>query len=255
MSKNVSLSLLIVLALVVGFAVYPWHRSRALEGEITAARTDRDKVAQQLQTETTALAQIRAEIEGANAEREKLLAQRKAAETKLKDQSEPAARRTAAIVIETPKNAGRATPQAALETFLWAMHANDMKGMADAIAFAPQAIAINQKIFSTLSPEARATFGSAEVMIAAVMSFPNRTAAPRLTITDTPIQNADQAKLSYRLGDNARERTQVFQNTSDGWKILDEGTMLADPSRQMEVARMAEQLAAKIASAKRPQTD
>jgi hypothetical protein len=50
-------------------------------------------------------------------------------------------------------------------------------------------------------------------------------------------------------------KSEAFQNAGDGWRILDEGTILADPDRQAQVARTVEQLAAKLALAKQPKTE
>jgi hypothetical protein len=238
MTKPASIILTVLLIAALGVAIYPWQQARALQREIDAVRTENDHAKQKLLENTSALENTRKELDALRRENEQLAhAQKKVA-------AEPV---TGALrLIETPTNAGRASPEAAFETFYWAMNAGDMRALADVVVYDASATDIMKRMYTALSPEAQSFFGSPDVMMGAIAATISHGPAPKLQIVETKPRGADEVVVNYLRGDDSKVRPLPMRRTDDGWRVVGQGAMLADPDRQAQMAAMAEKIAAKM---------
>ena len=236
-------SVLIIAGLIVvgsGLTVYESRKDAELRGQIDALRLENDQLTSRVRIDADQLKKALSDLEAArrnNDEVSKLRAQL-AATSQASAKPVDAPLRT----IEQFANAGRATPDAAFETFYWAGQKGDMKALAGCMAFDPLGKEIIRRVFSTLSPDAKAFYGSPELMIAAVALSMSMTQMKKLDIVGVQQSGPDDAVLSYRRENDPRVRKQLMQNSADGWMVLLQGTGL-EKQKDSEMATVAEHLA------------
>jgi hypothetical protein len=234
-----------IAAFAVAVAVYSWRSVEIQVEQRDAARVAAAQAREQLQHETARLAQLQAEIRMLQVDRGELSRLRaETARTGSASGGTPASA-TPVLLIEQPHNAGRATPETAIETFWWAVAQGDMKVLADSIAYEPKGKEIIAEIFAMISPRAQEYFGTPEVMMAAFAATQNARPLARFEVLGTEPIDADNVKVSYRLGDRAN--TMPLRKVDGLWRVVDQGRVLADPDRQLMVVKAINRLAEKLA--------
>jgi hypothetical protein len=118
------------------------------------------------------------------------------------------------------KNEGRATPEAALETFLWAASGGNVASLKDTLVLAPETREKAAEMISRLQDSSRQLYTSPEDLVAVVV-------AGILPLDSAQVvarqQNQDDQVIEYlRLKDSNGNTRQVFlplQKTTDGWQM------------------------------------
>lgn len=119
------------------------------------------------------------------------------------------------------KNAGRATPVAAVETLLWAVAGGDTDTMAGGIILDPAARTKAEAQLAQLPEAMRREYGTPEKFVALLLA---RSAAPIKeleVISQTPI-DADTTALQVRMKDGegkTKETVFMFQKSTFGWQL------------------------------------
>jgi RNA polymerase sigma factor (sigma-70 family) len=229
MAKNTTIAALACLVLLSsGIALYKSTKVRALERQVAELRMDNLPVISSLATPNEShrpLVDVKPKHVPSDrlAEKEEL----------------------APKIIKHPANAGRTTPNAAYETFYWAMESGDLKAFAEDVIYDDEAKAIFGTIFSGLSPEAQAFFGTPEVMAAGVGSMMNKVPITRLEILGAKTGGPDAVMLSYLRNGETKVRTIPLVHADDGWKVVGRGSLFQDPSIQSKIRNTAENLVRK----------
>ena len=126
---------------------------------------------------------------------------------------------------------GRATPEAAIQSVVWAASHGDVDRLASLLTFGPDERAQAEAMFSQLPPEAQANYGSAQKVVATLLAgnFPKDAVA--VTIVESHQWDMDAA-VSMDVGHTAgatamRNNTFRFRRGDDGWQHLVPSTVLA----------------------------
>ena len=119
------------------------------------------------------------------------------------------------------RNAGAASPAAALETVLWAAAGGEVDAFAQRIQFDPAAKAAATALLESLPPAERARHASPAHLLAflSVKDIPVGTAT---VLQSWPTSSAKQQAVSFSLGaenEKARTVTLVFQREGEEWKL------------------------------------
>jgi len=119
------------------------------------------------------------------------------------------------------RNSGNATPTQAYETYIWAVDRAEIGVLAGVLGMGSEARAKVAAIFASLSDDARATYGSPEIMFA--LLFANRNPV-WFSAVDVMGQGPDQSgtvmltvDLQY-AGGQVREHRFYASHFADGWK-------------------------------------
>jgi RNA polymerase sigma factor (sigma-70 family) len=125
------------------------------------------------------------------------------------------------------RNVGRATPEAALETLLWAESNRDWKTVADTdVPLSPASKAIVDAWFASLSEAARAKFGTPESLLASLYSRVTGSTADPVVAYEVYAQqahdgpNETQVKYWTRLASGTEQApiNVVLRQGTDGWQ-------------------------------------
>lgn len=124
------------------------------------------------------------------------------------------------------RNAGQATPLAALETFMWASDRADTSTLARTIAFGGNGRQRALAVLAALPQDAQAQFSSPEELYALLIADDALSSPPppEEIVQSVKVQfdGTDQAILIFP-GPNHQ---QVYQNTPEGWKfVIPEGAV------------------------------
>jgi hypothetical protein len=127
-------------------------------------------------------------------------------------------------------------------TFYWALQSGDVKLLAEDAAWDDDGKAILQKMFDELPAEARAFYGTPEIMAAAVSSYLNKIPVSLLEILGEKPNGDDAVMISYRRNGDPQIRYIPLVRGNDGWKVVGRGTLFMDRSRIEEFFKAAEAL-------------
>jgi cell division septum initiation protein DivIVA len=123
-------------------------------------------------------------------------------------------------VASSYRNAGQATPLAALETFMWASDRCDTTTLARTIVFGGNGRQKAEAVLAALPGEARSQFSSPEDLYALFIADDALTSPPPpediIQSVSVQFEGPDHATLVFP-GPNHQ---QVYQNTADGWKLV-----------------------------------
>jgi len=123
-------------------------------------------------------------------------------------------------VASSYRNAGQATPLAALETFMWASDRCDTTTLAKTIIFGGNGRQKAEAVLAALPEEARSQFSSPEDLYALFIADDALTSPPPpediIQSVSVQLDGPDRAILVFP-GPNHQ---QVYQNTVDGWKLV-----------------------------------
>jgi hypothetical protein len=160
------------------------------------------------------LSQLRREVAGLKRKfREMELAERK--------QPEPAAIRN--LAVGDWANAGRATPQAALETALWAAAAGELDALEQTLILDERARDAAGQLFERLSPEARTEYPNPERLIALLAAKDVPASTMMAHVSELPSRAAGEARLRVKLQDASgatRTGRLTLRATGAGWRVV-----------------------------------
>jgi hypothetical protein len=118
------------------------------------------------------------------------------------------------------KDQGRATPEAALETMLWAASGGNVASLKDVLVLAPETRIKAAEMISNLQDSSRQQYASPEDLMAVVVAGNVPLDSAQVVARQ---QNQDDQVIEYlRLKDSNGNTRQVFlslQKTTDGWQL------------------------------------
>jgi uncharacterized coiled-coil protein SlyX len=129
------------------------------------------------------------------------------------------------MTVESMQNVGRATPQNALQTGMWAQNQKDLPAIMESFAFGTDAKAKLEALFRELPDEERTRFGSADRLAAIVTAdvASSRGNAPPLQFTERS-RSGDTAEVAIQMqlpdGQIREARTLSLRLFPDGWKVV-----------------------------------
>lgn len=187
--------------------------ARARQAKLTAEAVTPAEL-ERLRADRTALVRMRREIEQLKS----------AAETKQPAApKQPGIEPEAAVMlrVEEMRNAGRATPRAAGETFVWALQRGDVDTAASLLTFTPEAQAKMEQMLTTLPPQFRTDYGTPERLMAFVMAGNSSVAAIRFVgAMESGADIVTQLiEVERRSGGMAKDKI-LFRRETDGWRRL-----------------------------------
>jgi hypothetical protein len=120
------------------------------------------------------------------------------------------------------RNSGNTTPTQAYETYVWATDHADMGVLAGLLGITPEEKAKMAATFSSLPDDARATYGSPEMMFALLYANRNPVWFSAMDVQDETAQFGGSAtRLTVDLqypGGQIREHEFYLARSADGWK-------------------------------------
>ena len=224
--------LLLALAVVAGAAWWLQRESSAqLRGEIALLRDEHNKLAT-LRAENAKLVAAQpsaAELERLRADRAAIVQLRGEIE-KLKAETDANARSLgdAGHTAQAPnpatqwKNAGRAMPDATVETLLWAVSRQDIDTVAAMLTFEPRLRPSLDAMFEVLPESVRTQYGTVERLIAGYSIKDFQLAG--MHILAERQTDPDSANVRFRWseegGGGAREIPMRLVRGDDGWRVM-----------------------------------
>jgi hypothetical protein len=126
------------------------------------------------------------------------------------------------------KNAGAATPNAAVETVLWAATGGDVDTVAAGLSMTPSARAKADAMFAGLSEATRQQYGTPEKLIA-LMIAKDADKVTGMQILGQREVGPDDVGMRIRFGNEqgqTKEDSLLLHRTNDGWKLqLNDGAV------------------------------
>lgn len=129
---------------------------------------------------------------------------------------------TKLIPVEAMKNAGRATPEAATETVLWAAAGGDVDTLSNSLIFTPTAREKADAWFAGLSEGTRKQYGTPEKVIA-LMIAKDAAALSGMQVIGQKEIATDHVGVRVRFGageGKTKDDSLVMRRASDGWRML-----------------------------------
>lgn len=118
------------------------------------------------------------------------------------------------------KNAGRDSPEAAAESFMWASDSGDLAALANTILLDATAREKASAILARLPDSARATYDTPEKLVALLLARDTDARAMQVLGANTA---GDDALVSLRLQKDdgkTKDEGYQFKRTSDGWRLV-----------------------------------
>lgn len=118
------------------------------------------------------------------------------------------------------KNSGKASPEAAAESLMWAADSGDLEALAGAIVLEGGAREAAAALHAKLPPEARKLYDSPEKLIALLLA--RDTDARAMQVLGASISGSE-ALVNLRLQKDdgkTKEEGYQFRNTGDGWRLV-----------------------------------
>lgn len=120
------------------------------------------------------------------------------------------------------KNAGRATPEAATETVLWAAVGGDVDALASSFVFTPTAREKADAWFASLAEGTRKQYGSPEKIIA-LMIAKDAAGLSGMQVIGQKEVAPDNVGVRVRFGSvdgNTKDDNLVMRRSTDGWRMV-----------------------------------
>jgi len=137
------------------------------------------------------------------------------------------------------RNAGQATPEAALESALWAAAGGNVDALARLLALDPDAQAKAAMLLAQLPPALRSELATPERLVA-LLTAGNVPLGRAEVLTQVPVGAlADQTQLSARLVDPAgktRELALTLRVKSDRWQLVVPASAVEKYATQIQVS-------------------
>jgi hypothetical protein len=134
----------------------------------------------------------------------------------------PAGTGTDLIPAHALRNAGRATPEAAAETLLWAAFGGDVETLAEGLILPAAARAKADAWFASLPESTRAQYGSPEKVIALLIARGADTLGAMQIIGQREVA-PDEVGVRMRFADtqgNTKEDNFLLHRAVDGWRLM-----------------------------------
>lgn len=239
--KFVRLVVVLVAVVAIGFAFALQQRNHAelrrelalLRGELKAIarqageqRASRDApvaIIERQENERDELVKLREEISALRKGTQDLLKiTRTAPEDGLVQPTPPAAAAGELIPTHALKNAGKATPEAAAETLLWAATAGDVDTLASGLVFTPSARLKADAWFAGLSESTRREYGSPEKVIALMIAKDAGKLGGMQILGQREIAT-DNVGVRLRFADvegNTKDDNFLLRRGDGGWQLV-----------------------------------
>lgn len=237
--------------LAVGLAM-TWWRQERLSGELQAEiaglrnefktmRAQPDATGERATTPPRALAVEMPSPDQFERMSEEMVVLRKSVQ-KLAEAARPVppANPTAAIPnnlisVTAWKNAGRATPAAAVETALWAASGGDVDTVASMVAFTDSARVKADVWFASLSEGVRRQYEAPEKLIA-LMIAKDAEALAGMQILGQRELNADEVGIRLRFSNaegNTKDDSLMLRRAAEGWRLVVSDNMVEKTSQKL----------------------
>lgn len=197
------------------------ERVRREHGRLAAEQVSRDEL-EKLRADHAAIDRLRTEIETLKAKKPEPAT---AATVLMPDAAaEVDAAPPKAESLMTPasawKNAGRATPQAALETALWAAAGGDVEALAQMLAMDAGARAKAQAIIAQLPPATQAEYSTPERLIALLSAKDVPTGGMRILAQKK--NGTDDVALTVVVESEGKRKgvNLALHRSEDGWRLV-----------------------------------
>lgn len=237
-SARILVGVLALAAIVLAFVMQQKHHQE-LKREFALLRAELKEVVQQARAGRPASDAAVAIVERQEGERDELAKLREEISNlrvgtqellKVAQTSTPAARESTGasanvadlIPAHALKNEGRATPEAAAQTLLWAAVSGDVDTLANGVVFTPSARTKADAWFAGLSDQTRAEYGSPEKVIA-LMIARDADKFGGVQILGQRELTPDNVGLRMRFSDtqgNTKDDNFVLHRSPDGWRLI-----------------------------------
>jgi hypothetical protein len=119
------------------------------------------------------------------------------------------------------KNAGKATPEAATETALWAAVGGDVDTLANSFAFTPSSRAKADAWFASLSDTVRQQYGSPEKVIALMVARDAASLSGMQVLGKKDVSTDDVGlRIRFEAEGRTKDDTFLMRRSGDGWRML-----------------------------------
>lgn len=142
----------------------------------------------------------------------------------------PAAAKSLATVLDSPTvaltpssqwvNAGRATPNASLETFHWALAQHDTNAFAQALAWDPAAQAKAEELFNAAPEAVRQKFGSIDGVVYALLSHLPPMSSYAVVSENTSGDSGTLVEQHEYEDGRVRQNQVNLHHFDDGWRVV-----------------------------------
>jgi hypothetical protein len=142
---------------------------------------------------------------------------------------------TKLIPADALKNAGKATPEAATESLLWAAVGGDVDSLSQALVFTPTAREKADAWFAGLSENTRQQYGSPEKVIALMIARDAAGLSGMQVIGQKEI-SPDNVGVRVRFAStdgNTKDDNILMRRVSDGWRMVLPDTAVEKFARQL----------------------
>jgi hypothetical protein len=236
-----ALSVVMCVAIAVAGAVFGFRQHQANEetrrllGELQAQvhRLERQRIAAASSAASStsasadtgpasdhrALAQLRAELEALRTSTQEIA---KVARATAAAQNPTAAIPNNLVPASAWKNAGRATPEKAVETVLWAAVGGDVDTLAQTLTFTPTARAKADAWFATLSENTRRQYGTPEKLMALMVAKDAETLTSMQLLGSKEV-SPDNVGVRIRFANEAgkvKDDNFLMHRGTDGWRLI-----------------------------------
>ena len=135
-------------------------------------------------------------------------------------------------------DAGRASPDDTMHSAIWAALNGDTDALATMIAFEPESLAVAEDLFASLPEPTRAQYGSAEKLIAMMMSGRMPLNLGVANLVEQTNETPAIANVKFQLKDSssglARDVTFRFQRAGAGWRLLVPKAVVAEFQQSLQ---------------------
>ena len=164
------------------------------------------------------VAKLREEVEGLKKTAQEFGKVIQAAQAKAAEAAIP----TKLVPVGEWKNGGRATPDAAIETVLWAASGGDVEVLSQGIVFTPTARAKAEAWFAQLSDATQAQYGSPEKLVSLLIAK-DAAALSGMQVLGQKQLTADDVGMRVRVGGEdgkTKDDTFFLHRAADGWRLM-----------------------------------
>jgi len=138
--------------------------------------------------------------------------------------------------LEDFKNVGRSTPNAALQTLVWAALKGDARTLVTALSITGSARGKAEALLSSLPEAARAKYPTPESLAMLVVTDEILGYETAVQMTGTTLTDAQHAIVRVRLAESGKEEKVPVELGADGWKIVVPEKMIDKLKRRISPA-------------------
>lgn len=128
---------------------------------------------------------------------------------------------TKLVPVAQWKNAGKGTPEAGVETALWAANGGDVETLRGMLTFTDSARAKAEAWFAGLSENVRREYGSAENVIALLIARDAASLTGMQVLGKKEVSPNDVGvRVRFAADDKTKDDTFLMHRGADGWRLL-----------------------------------